>query len=217
MPRDREKQKEYAAKWQKANRDKVREAGRKWDEANREKRNLYYMANRKRIAENQRKRIAENPEKDFDRRKKYRLENAEKLRLDNASYLKNNPAAAAAAKDRSKQWQKDNSDHVAEINKKYRSNNASKLSEYHRKYAKENASLRAELSASRRAAKLMATPHWADKAAIRLVYAQAAAAGLTVDHIVPLRGKNVCGLHVENNLQLMTMSENSRKWNLFNG
>lgn len=38
---------------------------------------------------------------------------------------------------------------------------------------------------------------------------------MTIDHIIPLQGENVCGLHVPSNLQLMPLSDNSSKWNHF--
>lgn len=60
-------------------------------------------------------------------------------------------------------------------------------------------------------AKLQRVPLWADLNAVTQVYIEAAAKGLTVDHIYPLRGKLVSGLHIANNLQLLTLSENSKK------
>jgi len=36
-----------------------------------------------------------------------------------------------------------------------------------------------------------------------------------VDHIIPLQGKKVCGLHTANNLQVIPMSDNRKKNNQF--
>lgn len=76
-------------------------------------------------------------------------------------------------------------------------------------------------ASKRRAAKIQRTPPWADLDAMRAVYDEAARlsreSGIlhNVDHIVPLQGKTVSGLHVANNLQILTASENSRKRNRY--
>lgn len=67
----------------------------------------------------------------------------------------------------------------------------------------------------RDAALKMRTPTWANREAIDAIYAEAQRTNMTVDHIVPLRGKTVSGLHVEHNLQLLTREENARKSNRF--
>jgi hypothetical protein len=59
------------------------------------------------------------------------------------------------------------------------------------------------------------TPAWADRNAINAIYLRARDLGMTVDHVVPLRGRNVSGLHVESNLQIIPRSENSSKGNRF--
>jgi hypothetical protein len=75
--------------------------------------------------------------------------------------------------------------------------------------------------AKRRAAKLRRTPPWADMEAIKAVYEEARRltreTGIDhhVDHEIPLQGELVSGLHVHNNLQILTGSENSRKKNRF--
>lgn len=71
----------------------------------------------------------------------------------------------------------------------------------------------------RRAVKLRATAAWADLDAIRRIYLMAEKisreTGIRhhVDHVIPLRGKTVSGLHVENNLQIIPATQNRRKAN----
>ncbi|MDM0041827.1 HNH endonuclease signature motif containing protein [Variovorax sp. J22R193] len=82
---------------------------------------------------------------------------------------------------------------------------------------------RGAASAKRRASKLQRTPAWADLKAIQAFYAEAKrltlATGIVhhVDHIIPLQGKTVSGLHVANNLQILTAAENLKKNNRFEG
>lgn len=65
-----------------------------------------------------------------------------------------------------------------------------------------------------------ATPRWLtpeQRRFIRAIYQQAreytelAGTPYHVDHIVPLRGKTVCGLHVPWNLRVISAAENQRK------
>lgn len=58
------------------------------------------------------------------------------------------------------------------------------------------------------------TPLWADAKAIVEMYKHCPE-GKQVDHIVPLRGRFVSGLHVANNLQYLTPTENRQKSNAF--
>lgn len=53
---------------------------------------------------------------------------------------------------------------------------------------------------------------WANIDKIKEIYANCPP-GYEVDHIIPLQGKLVSGLHVENNLQYLTISENRKKSN----
>lgn len=84
-------------------------------------------------------------------------------------------------------------------------------------------SQRCAIQANRNAAKLNATPAWSTndhKDQIAEFYTistiTTAETGIKheVDHIVPLRSKIVCGLHVPWNLQVLTTDKNRRKTNL---
>jgi 5-methylcytosine-specific restriction endonuclease McrA len=87
-----------------------------------------------------------------------------------------------------------------------------------KEWKKANPGLNAAESMKRHTAKLRRTPKWLTKEhllEIKTLYVRATEARLEVDHIVPLQGKNVSGLHVPWNLQLLTKSENRRKCNRF--
>lgn len=58
----------------------------------------------------------------------------------------------------------------------------------------------------------IATPKWGDKAAVNR-FLDGCPEGHHLDHILPLRGKTVCGLHVLENLQYLPAQDNIRKSN----
>jgi len=75
-------------------------------------------------------------------------------------------------------------------------------------------------AAKRRAAVLQRTPPWADLDAISGMYElaqlfRATGMQIEVDHAVPLQGRKVSGLHVHDNLQLISSFENRSKSNRF--
>lgn len=110
----------------------------------------------------------------------------------------------------------------------YRLENPDKVIETRRKsgkkYAINNKVKIQAKSAKRRGRKLNATPNWLTKVqlleiedfyAATLMFRVYTGLEYHVDHIVPLQGKKVCGLHVPWNLQVLEASENMRKSNKF--
>lgn len=132
------------------------------------------------------------------------------------------------------QWAKDNAERMKELQRNWREKKperqkARRRKEYvarqdqYRAYAKAKREENPEYSKSHsRAFKARFrpfTPPWADREAIRAVYDECArrreetGEDLVVDHIMPLNGKNVSGLHVHGNLRIITRIENTSKHN----
>jgi hypothetical protein len=107
------------------------------------------------------------------------------------------------------QWYQDNKEEKKAYEADYRINNRGKHRADRRKY---------------KAAKRNAVPPWLTKEQLKQIQRYYDAAHwatvileelIVVDHVVPLQGKNIRGLHVPWNLQLLTEEENCRKGNKY--
>ena len=130
-----------------------------------------------------------------------------------------------------KRWREENRElYLARKKKLYEANphrhnlyykdNCEKIKNRSARWGKENPDKILLTCARRRADKLNRTPPWYEYDAVKAVYEKAAkcrAAGVDVhvDHIIPLQGKLVSGLHCVANLQIATASENMSKHNKF--
>ena len=115
-------------------------------------------------------------------------------------------------------------DAVLESSRRYREKHRDVINAKRKEYVKNN---RAKINARKakyRAIKLQATPDWLTKddfEKIEHFYIEARKLSLQtgvqyhVDHIVPLRGDLICGLHVPWNLQILTARENRLKKNKY--
>lgn len=109
---------------------------------------------------------------------------------------------------RMREWRERNPERNAELADKHRE---TRLAAQRRWRFRNREKMRAAC-AEYAAMKFRAVPPWADLEDIKRIYRRCPE-GLEVDHIVPLKGRNVCGLHVSNNLQYLTRAQNMSKAN----
>lgn len=96
-----------------------------------------------------------------------------------------------------------------------RERHKNKSAEYSKRHYEKHKEQRIKyINAHRKSHIVKATPPWADKIAIRYFYVSCPE-GYHVDHIIPLNGKQVSGLHTLENLQYLPAKENLRKSNAF--
>jgi hypothetical protein len=152
-----------------------------------------------------------NKEKKLAQSKVYREKNRDKYLL----YLRKWTIENKELKrELDKKWAEKNREHK----KCLRKQNYSKNREYYLQqvavWQKENPGKVRARNMKRIAAKINRTPKWADLKAIEEFYKRCPPE-YEVDHIIPMQGKNISGLHVLANLQYLTKSENCSKGNKY--
>jgi 5-methylcytosine-specific restriction endonuclease McrA len=120
-----------------------------------------------------------------------------------------------------KEWREKNKEKSRACKGKWQANNPQKKAISQRLWLDNNAAIHTAKEAKRRATKLNATPKWVDLNAIKTEYQLAKwCSDVTgefyhVDHIIPLNGNGVCGLHVPWNLQILPAKINLQKGNRY--
>ena len=137
----------------------------------------------------------------------YYQANKEKARATNAAYHQDH-------KEKRRAYYQANNEKRRATKKAWRQANREKSYATGKAWALTHRGACCTAAARRRAAKLQRTCTWADLEAIKLIYATALP-GEHVDHIVPLQGELVSGLHVDYNLQHLQGSDNCSKSNTF--
>lgn len=184
----------------------------------REYRVKFYAENRERLIAEVIQYQKDNPDKVNERTHRYRLRHPEKEKARAVKYKQEN---AEKIKQSNKRYRDNNKEKVTLANKKYSVANAEIIRIKRKIYAQNNKGYINFRTRLRQARKRQATPSWANLDKIKELYVLAQQLELEtgvkyhVDHIIPLTHPLVCGLHVENNLQVITAEENLSKGNKF--
>ncbi len=180
---------------------------------------IYYKENKEKIIIRQKIYYEENKEKISVREKRYYQENKEKVDARHKRYKEEN-------KDTLDSWYKqyriDNKEKISASSKKHYQENTESIRVRHKKYSEENKDKINAYSSQNRAKKLNASPKWLTKEQLSDITAyyrvakkleEVTGEKFHVDHIHPLQGKEVNGLHVPWNLQVLSATENLSKNN----
>jgi len=152
----------------------------------------WHTNNKARHKANTQRHYQENKEIYKEKARTWGKDNPEQLRE-----LQNNWRRSEKGQTQSREWYADNKEIHNARTKDWKQRNPKRVLEHTR---------------ARQAGLKTATPAWADRGAMQAIY-EACPEGKWVDHVVPLNGDTVCGLHVDYNLQYLTPRENMAKGN----
>jgi hypothetical protein len=156
----------------------------------------------------------------YEKNKNELLKNMQQYREDNPSKIKDGQSKyyetfKSKVLAKNKAWREGNPDIVAAQKKSYYEANKPVLRANQKQYRADNPEVFKAAHAKRKATKLQQTPPWYNHADAVAIYKELKP-GYHIDHIVPLQGELVSGLHWHHNLQLLPAAENIAKSNKFN-
>lgn len=143
------------------------------------------------------------------RRRELHAAHPEAARRSQRKWRESNPEASRAA---GAKWKYDNHEQVKEYSRRWYSENREAAAERNARWKRENPARNAANAAAYANAKSKRMPPWVDRGALEAIY-RGCPPGHHVDHVVPLRGRRVSGLHVPWNLQYLPAAENLSKGN----
>lgn len=116
-----------------------------------------------------------------------------------------------------RKWALNNPEKNRESKAAWRARNREKHNSYNRLWSKRNKGKVTAYARAYQLLKLHRIPKWLSDKDRQLImdFYENRPIGQHVDHIVPLKGKTVSGLHVPWNLQYLSAEENIKKSNLF--
>lgn len=190
-----EKRKAYNKAWHEANKERVKE-----------RKKAYYEANKEHVKTHNKAWYEANKEKRKAYNKAFREANKEHVKTYNKAYYEANKENRKAY---SKAWNETNKEHVKT---------------YRKAYNETNKDWKAAHNAKRRASRLERTPPWLTEQhlkemegvyKLRQRLTEETGVVYHVDHIIPLQGKDISGLHVPWNLEVIPAEYNFSKCNSY--